>query len=277
MKSFNLRRFGQLLKHDLFENKRGYFSACAGILVAHLGSQVGCNFAVFIGRKSLVGCEHSVTGSALVTFIFVSGLIFLAGIAYLFDFLKTKEKRISYFMLPASNLEKFVSRLLICTFGVFVANLLLFFLADGLCTLLSSIFGGNMVVQAGRMWNFVAAEAGPAFDDVVAKGYLGELLRIQLYYVLGLLATLVCYLIGSVVFRRHAFIFTSLVLIAIGLVFGWTFRQVLLHDLALSYMDISPWAYNLKGVFNVAFIIGGTWLSYRLFCRIPVVRRRLFK
>lgn len=281
MNQFNIRRFGQLFKLDLMENKKHYLYLVIGVFLAHLMAQVLCNSDDFFGRPTL-NTPEDFTANAAMSAIIVSAIILIADIGYTFDFLKTKEKRISYLMLPASNAEKFLERLLVNTVGIFLLNIVLLYLADVTRMGISRIvYGGQTGLQFGPAISFFCDGFAEGWQYVSKSGN-GQLLVVELISsCLGGVLTAVCYVLGSVVIRRNAFIFTSLILLAFSVIFGaivvsWTRHYVEVRTIGHNMVIPESLVY-LKCVVYLLLIGFGLWGSYRLFCRIPVTRRSFFK
>nr|CRY94992.1 hypothetical protein [uncultured prokaryote] len=137
MNNFNMKRFGQVLKLDIYQNSRTYLNMAAGCFIAHLLSQLACFYVAKLNLAVTVYSalaqehnQHSAMTASLVVCCLITFFSFLLGASLLWNNLGTKEQRITYLMLPATNLEKYLSRLLLCTVGMLGINAVAFFAAD---------------------------------------------------------------------------------------------------------------------------------------------------
>lgn len=278
MKNFDMTRFGRLLKLDLHQYGKTYLSFTAGCLIAHFIGQ----FLVFkIANLSAVpvrgnDLEHLVL-SSFMAFGITSCLLLLIGSSLLWNNLKTKEQRIAYFMIPATNTEKYLSRLLMCTVGVFVMNLLSFFVAD-LLRLLFFITADLNIGLGYAAYCSEMAENGANFIRGINM-FIDEAGYAWLFsMVISAISYLAWFLFGSAIFRTYAFVKTWLLIMCISTVTFALFNgTIMLMTITTtdSMKDLNTilWVQNaVNTVVSVVFV----WLSYYLFKRITVIPRKFF-
>lgn len=131
MKNFDKERFVQLLKYDVVSNWRNHVSFAIGAFLAHFAAQFGM---IYFSVKNMYNSLPERAGNicrdaASISFV-VSYIVFSVALSLMFVNLKTKPKRIAYLMLPATNVEKFLSRFLLFTLGAGVVNFVAFVFAD---------------------------------------------------------------------------------------------------------------------------------------------------
>lgn len=121
MKQFDIHRFGWVLRTDLIQNRKFYLSMLLGGLIAMVCGQLGPVYVLIkMGHAESIDIERHAS-DLLFTFLVVYFIFTTYSVANTFRCLSTKEERINYFMLPASNLEKYLSRILIHVVGGMLA------------------------------------------------------------------------------------------------------------------------------------------------------------
>ena len=93
-----------------------------------------------------------------LSFIFISiyWLVMMVGVSMVFRNMRTKQQRIAYMMLPASNMEKYVTRVVMVALGGLLMSVVSFVLADQLqMVFIKLIFGdthiGSYVMASASM------------------------------------------------------------------------------------------------------------------------------
>ena len=122
---FNFSRLGLVMMRDLMENWKKNLYALLGLtfafLITYLAMMGSYEDASISALKAYV--DSHVESFAIISFF---ALVFYASL--IMNNMQTKEARLSYLMLPASPLEKFIARALYVTMGIvlmiFVASLL---------------------------------------------------------------------------------------------------------------------------------------------------------
>jgi hypothetical protein len=178
----SLRRLGLLLRRDF---SAGYRT----VIVAMLA--VG-GFVILISVLSaLSGNLRPIHGTLYIELLFIGGLIVTS---LIFKELHLNGRGVFYLTLPGSVLEKFLSKLLVTSIG-YAAGSLIFYTA---------------VSSAAEGLNRLIFGYGHPFFNPW-----------QRYILLAVAAYLVCqsvFLVGSIYFRRLAFIKTSLYLVLFAIV-----------------------------------------------------------
>ena len=138
MKQFDMTRFGRVLKLDFFEGRKAMMWGALCMVLLYLfffwfAHNIGYHITtyVYIDPEERLRlhisaiCEGVGAFSAIAMFIF-----FLISASTLYRGEQKKQQRIAWLMLPASNLEKFLSRWIYLLVFSLVGGLLSFFVAD---------------------------------------------------------------------------------------------------------------------------------------------------
>lgn len=207
MNKFSIKRFALVLRRDLSGNRKSYLRYFGLFAIATLLVE----FLVMIDYiiKAFQGCEGLEIPRTTYFGLAVTGLsIFycyaLVGLGFFFSCLNTKAKRSSYLMMPATQNEKFLSRLLICSIVWWMGGLIAFELADitrwALCTLLGISNELLMPHLIGRL---------------VSESNTWDFLAISIFLALAPSS----YLLGSSFFKKNSVLLTTLCMVALGTVF----------------------------------------------------------
>ncbi len=127
---FDIKRFWHLVRNDLFTNFRS-------LLIAG-GAAIG--ILLFINFFSMLGDQQ-----VLVLPVFYCLMLFIGGYiitSNVFSDLHHPQKNYVYLTLPASNLEKFISKLLLTTVGYILGAMILYFLFSVIMSLVNLLFFG---------------------------------------------------------------------------------------------------------------------------------------
>lgn len=291
MINFNIKRFGRLLWCDLVGNKKKNLRifavlvmTCMLVFVFSLLKHHIYGHAGYVGM-SIEDWEcmviHNAIGPLMFVFFFLV-LVIAPGQAC--KHLSTKQKRIAALMLPATNLEKYLSRFVLVTIFLPLAFLLAVIVADCLRMLVFPIFGhalpavfpgffarlGDTLVDNARL---LTLEPFPIAMDNGIVLYSVPSVFMLLLGVGGLLLFHSIFMLGSSLFRRFAALFTMLILVGLMILSGL----------------LVPEDCDIEAKLNPEVVIycttGVTWIlalvcyyfSYRIFTRIQVIPRKLLR
>lgn len=287
--SFDKTRFVKLLKWEMMTERKDYmrfaigialtltFLFCATIIALYFDDVNGYPEDVMLEFKKGIAMKLSVF--AWTVYLFT---IFL-GASFVFKNVATKQQRIAFFSLPASNLEKFLVRLLHVMIGYPLCFLVALAFADVMQLFLSFILlkGPDYSV----MVKSVTALFTPFYNDIngeIIKGYLlfpngftlvgiTESLSYLTFFAFNYAFWIFC----GTLFRRNAWLLTLASQVVIGFVVIMIIRVLgfpsvgnLLNEssaLALAYLCIA-----------IAWVVIALmyWGSYRLFSRMQVVNNK---
>jgi hypothetical protein len=202
-------------------------------------------------------------GGFFVVYIIIGVVV---GICNLFVELDKKPRRQAFLMLPATNLEKFLAATVFATVSGFVMMHLSFIVGDTLRVVFRALFYGDS-------WNsFVFPEVVKmmTFDGISSYHSLGYRLMSLAFLVSGLVWLHSFYTLGGTLFRKYAFVISSIVLVAGITAFVWFKRH---HGGSMFYTyytadvmeeGVGAMTYVLTAFFAV-FSVVNYWLSFRIF------------
>ena len=282
MKNFSLKRMAQVMRITSCQNYKWLLNLSVAFLLAHFVGQALIFYTVcrspVVEEWYIDSRMHSATGA----FVMISIFLILGGISFTFEVLKEKNKRIAILMLPASNAEKFVARLLLCTVGVWLLNAVCVLLGDGLRQLIFLWSENPLGSALPSLWEFLVCR-GTAFVQVMDDPFTAGHNPGWWEAAFALAASFMTYsffLLGSAVFRKQAFILTGLCGLGLTLVGTYLAGTVAgLFEYSFTEKEVFAFLVNIVPVGAVVQLLAGAgfvWLSYRLFERMTVVRRKLF-
>ena len=271
MKNFDINRFGSVLKWNALMTKKEILTNTASMTFAFVVLAV---VQVMSSRnKSDMVVEnnlHNFTSFALFVFLIIC---FIGG-CWIFSNMKTKEQRITFKMLPATDLEKFVVRALYATVVWWLMAFVAFCLADLFRMLVSLVAGVSIkgcavplffsMISANTDVNINTLNSG----DVAFAAAIYTMANAWAFWAHSL------YILGGTLFRRRQFVLTTLAHSIIGLVF----TPMLIHFVdssdSLALRDsLVAIVWTAAAVFAVWGLLDW-WLSYRIFRRMQVINNK---
>lgn len=197
MNTFNFKRFANTLTWQIISRRKIYYKAAGTGLLAILV----CFFLNLVSNNSNAGYPSTIGG----LFVFVLAGYLLTGSALIVSNLSDKHSRINTFMLPASKLEKFVSRY-ICIIVVLPLAALAGLAAGDVVQLLVNqlVFHNSSSVLATFFSSFSSLSLmASTFPKSAFTNFTGYLLVNSVYLLFGSF------------FRKHAWIKSNLLLITL--------------------------------------------------------------
>ena len=278
MKQFDMTRFGRVLKLDFVEGRKAMMWCALCMLLLYLfffwfAHNIGIHSSSFYyeqdPEKRMIMhisaiCEAVGAFSAIAMFIF-----FLISASTLYRGEQKKQQRIAWLMLPASNLEKFLSRWIYLLVFSLVGGLLPFFVADLIHMAYLTMTDYPVQSAADDFFKIF-----PHTRTFPSGEYTGDSpLRVTSEYTF-LIAIHAFFLLGGVFFRKFHFIATSAVVVI-------AFACIVATANMLSYRDTpvtTESAIALRHIIQISIHVGlialFTWLAYWLFCRWQVVTHK---
>ena len=287
-KTFDLHRFGMVLRWDLLTNWKSYFYSIAGLAIGIIMLSISMLYS-FPHSHYIVGgdlgnyYEDSMTGflaTILIAFFFVSA-------CNIFSNTKTKLQRESFMMLPANNLEKYAARFLMMSVGSilimviatligdFVQFILSFFMTPGYH---ASIIGSSLsqIYKAATYtdnnpkcifaWNPISILAWQCKIDAALLGW-SFLIMIYSFT-----------LLGGTFFRKQPIILTAVSGIIIFMIIGYCGSKLEEWGAFDFYTHLNydnPGTSLCVAIFwSVVFLALAAfslWASYKLFTRMQVI------
>ena len=217
MKQFDMTRFSRVLKLDFFEGRKAMmWGALCMVLLYLFFFWFAHNIGIHDSRYDYIQaperrmlmrvdaiCEAVGVFSAIAMFIF-----FLISASTLYRGEQKKQQRIAWLMLPASNLEKFLSRWIYLLVFSLVGGLLSFFVADLIHMAYLTMTDYPVQSAADDFFKFF-----PHTRTFPSGEYTGDSpLSVTSEYT-ALIAIHAFFLLGGVFFKKFHFIATSAVLV----------------------------------------------------------------
>jgi len=202
---------------------------------------------------------------------FVAAFVAILAPTLTFCNMNTKESRMTFLSLPASNIEKFLVRYVGGTLIYYVGALIVFILASTLFWGFTYLIGSNLHVNPA-----IVLMRLPFYTE------MGELTPIQ-----GVEATVMVYLIALLIhasllffgtlFRKMSWIFSPAAVLLLVLFVSYHVATAVETHLSL-YEDLmlTDWFLGAVDVVLLLAVALVYWLAYRLFCRIQLVPRYRF-
>ena len=280
-KTFDLHRFGMVLRWDLLTNWKSYFYSNAGLAIGIIMLSISMLYSFphsyFIVERDLnYYYECRMTGflaAIFILFIFISA-------CNIFSNMKTKLQRESFMMLPANNLEKYAARFLMMSVGSILIMMIATLIADFVQFILSffmtpgyhaSIIGSSLrqIYEAAIDTTCNNPISILAWQCKIEAALVGWSFFIMIYSFT---------LLGGTFFRKQPIILTAVSGIIIYMIVGYCgskledwgafdFYTHLNHDNPGTSLCIAIfWS-----VVFLALAAFSLWASYKLFTRMQVI------
>lgn len=271
MKNFDMNRFGRTLKWSALMTKKEALTNLASMTFAFAVLAV---VQVMSSRNvpDMVVADNFNNFTSFALFVFL--IICFIGGCWIFSNMKTKEQRITFKMLPATDLEKFVVRALYATVVWWLMAFVAFCLADLFRMLVSLVAGVSIKGSAVPLFfSMISANTDVNINtlnsgDVAFAAAIYTMANAWAFWAHSL------YILGGTLFRRRQFVLTTLAHSIIGLVF----TPMLIHFVdssdSLALRDsLVAIVWTAAAVFAVWGLLDW-WLSYRIFRRMQVINNK---
>lgn len=274
MRNFNIKRFWRTFRWYFIENRRRLLSWCLGLALAFM--LIESIIMISMLRQT---ATFSVEGLSLQSVAVMSSFVFCAVVGVvavfvafstIFSFLKTKQKRIAYLTLPATNVERYLAALLFAVVVWPICIFIAFALGDTLRMLVFGLLGEGWLSSLRLIYDTFTLSFKSGWD-ITWVGKAGFLLKFASW-----LWSCSLFILGGTWFRRGAFVIVTFAQIAFTAFCSWlliklfgTNGQIVIdmfdhiqHAHVLSYLVIL--AVTAVALFNF-------WLSYQIFKRFQIV------
>ena len=280
-KTFDLHRFGMVLRWDLLTNWKSYFYSMAGLAIG----------IIMISISMLYNFPHSrviEAGGDLSDYYRCSIVGFLAALFMLFIFIsacnifsnmKTKLQRESFLILPANNLEKYAARFLMMSVGSILIMVIAMLIGDFVQFILSFFmtpgYHASIIGSSLRQIYEAATNTGDnpicilAWQYKIDAAILGWSFLTMIYSF--------C-LLGGTFFRKQPIILTAVSGIIIFMIIGYCgseleewgafdfFKHLNYDNPGTSLCMAIFWS-----VIFLALAASSLWASYKIFTRMQVI------
>lgn len=279
-KTFDLHRFGMVLRWDLLTNWKSYFYSNAGLAIGIIMLSISMLYSFphsyFIVERDLnYYYECRMTGflaAIFILFIFISA-------CNIFSNMKTKLQRESFMMLPANNLEKYAARFLMMSIGSIIMMLIATLIADFVQFVLSFFmtpgYHASIIGSSLSQIYKAATDAGNNPISILAWQYKIDAA------ILGWSFLTMIYsfcLLGGTFFRKQPIILTAVSGIIIFMIIGYCgseleewgafdfFKHLDYDNPSTSLCMAIFWS-----VIFLALAASSLWASYKIFTRMQVI------
>ena len=279
-KTFDLHRFGMVLRWDLLTNWKSYFYSMAGLAIGIIMLSISMLYSFphsyFIVERDLnYYYECRMTGflaAIFILFIFISA-------CNIFSNMKTKLQRESFMMLPANNLEKYAARFLMMSIGSIIMMLIATLIADFVQFVLSFFmtpgYHASIIGSSLSQIYKAATDAGNNPISILAWQYKIDAA------ILGWSFLTMIYsfcLLGGTFFRKQPIILTAVSGIIIFMIIGYCgseleewgafdfFKHLNYDNPGTSLCMAIFWS-----VIFLALAASSLWASYKIFTRMQVI------
>lgn len=278
---FSFSRLGLVMKRDFMENWKTNLYTFLGISLAFL-------LVYLLYMNDSNGSSNGFINDHAGAFASITSFLLVYFASETMKNMRTKEQRFSYLMLPATSLEKFVSRALYVTVGMFVMILLASLLAEVVRWAFMPFFDQMPDKLKVCVW---LDAWGKIFDDLNPFKATAKLLVNKNAFVLGgIMGGTVAlwwhslYILGGNYFGKYAFFKTTgiIILVAILLAMGISHIDFDFGPGTFEWLD--EFMRNNEDWLNENFVAGvitfiflcftafNWWLSYKLFTRQQVIK-----
>ena len=279
-KTFDLHRFGMVLRWDLLTNWKSYFYSIAGLAIGIIMLSISMLYSFphsyFIVERDLnYYYECRMTGflaAIFILFIFISA-------CNIFSNMKTKLQRESFMMLPANNLEKYAARFLMMSIGSIIMMLIATLIADFVQFVLSFFmtpgYHASIIGSSLSQIYKAATDAGNNPISILAWQYKIDAA------ILGWSFLTMIYsfcLLGGTFFRKQPIILTAVSGIIIFMIIGYCGSELEewgAFDFFKHFDYDNPSTSLCIAIFwSVVFLAlaaSSLWASYKLFTRMQVI------
>ena len=274
--TFDINRFKNLARFVIVSEHRNFMRGLIGFTVA-AAFFFGFNF--YLKKDSLLFYPDStefIYGNLAGVAAFMGFMIMLVAGCSLFKNMLTKQQRIAFLSLPASNLEKYLVRLLWSNIGYFLLFVIGICLADALLALftISLGFGVPDSVVGAICRVLFSHDSSPIRVEGIMLPH---------YYVYVLMTTFALFIHSSwtflgTIFRKNAWLWTICIQVATGTLLG---VYVIGNPSIGIFFDNLYHLIGVKPMYWTGIAIGLSlaslmyWGSYRLFCRMQVINNKI--
>ncbi|SDM03570.1 hypothetical protein SAMN04487899_11417 [Segatella bryantii] len=272
MKTFDFNRFVKLLKWTFYYNLP-FLTKIASFFFVIFLVDFFLEVIPFLPFQS-DSLQNELSNKAdFVIGCFFTFMIFMQ--SSILNNVRNKQQTIDFLTLPASNFEKFISRIMFVTLyyvGAFVVGLIAADVLQWLFSLLFFPFDQTGFVITHIQF-FSNTTIGNSFIE--STDLLSWLLGFMLF--LGVIYIHSVYILGGTFFRKQAWVLTSITMffltIFIASVLDKSDFNINLADMSSSGLEIIV---SIFDVIIVGLIAFNYWLAYRIFTHIQVINNKWF-
>lgn len=273
-KTFDFQRLGAVIRWDILTNWKGYMTRTIGLAIALALYSIlqlylfRSSIGIFDDKDSLA---FFMQGKFCTLFICIAVFLFFISASNIFGNMKTKLQREGYLMLPATKIEKYISRFLLMTIGSIIMMLIALIVADAV----QFIFSFFMTPE------FHASVTWETFRFIFFKGEDDH----ETYWEIVYFCISFCifvhsfFSVGGSFYRKYPVLLTTVTAIILSMIFGYTINEMgeagwldFLKDIDMSRSTTA--SYCVTAFWSILFLIVAAfnyWASYKIFTRMQVI------
>lgn len=281
-KTFDLHRFGMVLRWDLLTNWKSYFYSIAGLAIGIIMLSIPMLYNFPSSRVIRAGGDLSdYYRCSIVGFLAaIVILFFFISACNIFSNMKTKLQRESFMMLPANNLEKYAARFLMMSVGSILIMVIATLIADFVQFVLS------FFMTPGYHASIIGSSLRQIYEAAIDTTCNNPISILAWQYkidaaILGWSFLTMIYsfcLLGGTFFRKQPIILTAVSGIIIFMIIGYCgseleewgafdfFKHLNYDNPGTSLCMAIFWS-----VVFLALAAFSLWASYKLFTRMQVI------
>lgn len=288
--TFSMTRVQYIMRRDLIENWKSNLYGLLGIFAACFFPMLGFLWSAERwteeGYPEVYSFERF-CGNMLGIIGMVVSVAMIYYASRIMKCMDNKEKRISYLLLPATKLEKFFSRALFVTVGTVLMILVALLALELTHYLLLPLFDLPAVYSQPMLVEIFSMRWAHASVDAAGEA-------VYSWWLMQLLVWIFClwnhslFILGGSFWYKHPFLKTIGACLAVTILGGILFANlaeggflVRFSDWMQEHYQDTPQTVNgLLTIISVVFLlftVFNWWLSYRLFTRSEVVKRKLWR
>lgn len=288
--TFSMTRVQHIMRRDLIENWKSNLYGLLGIFAACFFPMLGFLWSAERwteeGYPEVYSFERF-CGNMLGIIGMVVSVAMIYYASRIMKCMDNKEKRISYLLLPATKLEKFFSRALFVTIGTVLMILVALLALELTHYLLLPVFDLPAVYSQPMLVEVFSLRWAHASVDATGE-------PVYSWWLMQLLVWIFClwnhslFILGGSFWYKHPFLKTIGTCLAVTILGGILFANLAeggflarFSDWMQEHYQDTPQTVNgLLTIISVVFLlftVFNWWLSYRLFTRSEVVKRKLWR
>lgn len=288
--SFSMTRVQHIMRRDLIENWKSNLYGLLGIFAACFFPMLGFLWSAERwteeGYPEVYSFERF-CGNMLGIIGMVVSVAMIYYASRIMKCMDNKEKRISYLLLPATKLEKFFSRALFVTVGTVLMILVALLALELTHYLLLPVFDLPAVYSQPMLVEVFSLRWAHASVDATGE-------PVYSWWLMQLLVWIFClwnhslFILGGSFWYKHPFLKTIGACLVVTILGGILFANLAeggflarFSDWMQEHYQDTPQTVNgLLTIISVVFLlftVFNWWLSYRMFTRSEVVKRKLWR
>lgn len=273
--TFSFPRFGALIKKSWIEDWRSILLSGGSMLglLTLTGILIAMAYHYEGQQAESYGTNMLHIEAMWFGFYIIVGALLFASRS--FSTMATPQSSLSTLMVPASQFEKYLYRLILAIPVYFIVMFILVVVADWLRVIFVELYYNTSVRPIN--WSKLLLPDSEVYADVAISG---SFFRVMARSFLVLLMAQSFFFLGAIVWPKHSMLktFLSIVVIIFGYVLwaAWimtTFENDGMSMNGLSWIDDKDTLISINNILCVIIAIFNYWLAYRRFRESEIINR----